>query len=227
MTFHRLIRRVIVLIIAVALCTACGSRGKSDTPSAQAVRSGFGPGTSSSTPGATSSTQPGAANTPTPAKGVNPASGSASLQDPPTDALKTGNGPTYTDITSASIRGHSGTITFTMTYAAALPAAMPDAQTTYKTGFRVKVGDVAYVLTATASTSGWAMTVTKNGAPVSFPGTLQTKGSTLTIVSPSSFLGGVNSFSWTGFTAWDAETTPRSYSVDIVPNSGEAAFPQA
>jgi hypothetical protein len=230
MTLHRhttWIRALLVVALAVGL-GACGSRSKSDTPSTQAVRSGFGPGSSSSSPGSSGgSTPPTAVNTPTPAKGVKPTAGSASLQDPPSDALKVGSAPAYADIQAAAIRGHSGTITFTLTYAAALPASMPDAQTTFKTGFRIKIANAAYVVTATAATDGWRVNATKNGTAVAFPGTLQTKGTALTLVAPWSFFGGPRTFSWTGFAAWDEEAATRSYSVDIVPNSGEAAFPQA
>src|SRR5207247_7247369 len=99
----------IAIALVLALCSACGSRHKSNTPLPDAVRSAFGPGTTSGTPGPGGSSAPGSTITPTPAN-VDPATGSASLQDPPGDALKVGNAPTYADIQTAEIYGRGSTI---------------------------------------------------------------------------------------------------------------------
>jgi hypothetical protein len=216
------------LTLSVALFSACGGRsGNTGAPTSDPVRSAFGPGTSSSPPGSGGSTGSQATNTQSPVATGNPKSGSAALQEPGSDALKYGTAPAYAEIQAAAIRGASRSISFTLTVAAELPDKTPDAATTMRSGFRVKAGEIPYVLSANVSSTGWTTTATKDGKSVTFPGTLKRNGATLTIVVPWTFFGGPQTFTWTGFAAWEQAATTRFYSVDIIPNAGEAAFPQS
>ena len=216
------------LVLSVAL-GACGGRAGhpgASTPNA-AVRSAFGPGPAGSTSGSAASPSSQASNVATPTPRGDPKTGSASLQEPQADALKFGAAPAYAEITAAAIRGASRSVTFRLTVAANLPDRTADAQTTMKAGFRVKVGESPYVLTASLSSTGWSSSATKDGKRVTFSGTMTPKGATLTFVVPWTFFGGAQTFTWTGFSAWDQTApTTRFYSVDIIPNAGEAPYPQ-
>ncbi len=232
MTLHRTTASSRILFAALAvglvLCTAC-DRGTKTTivTSPNPAPSGFGPGPGGSTTGSAASPGATATNTQATARpSGNPKSGSAALQDPGTDALKYGTVPPYTEIRAAAIRGTSRSLTFTLTLGAELPDKTPDANTTFKAGFRVKIGETPYVLTANGSSTGWSASATKGGKGVAFPGTLKRGGAALTFVVPWTFFGGAQTFTWTGFSAYDQSgATTRFYSVDIIPNSGEAPYP--
>lgn len=226
--------RTLIAVLAVGVMLsagACGSRGgeKEASSTPNAVRSAFGPNPAAGTTpptGARSGSPTASATTPVPHG--NPRSGSASLQEPGNDALKTPTAPAYAEIRAAAIRGASRSITFTLTLAEDLPAKTADANTTMKAGFRVKIGETVYVLTATLSSTGLATTATKDGTSTPISAAYQRRGAALTLAVPWTFFGGVQTFAWTGFSAWDQTTsTSRSYSVDIIPNAGEAPYPMS
>jgi hypothetical protein len=211
--------------ILLASCTITDSEGVS----ADDVRQAFG-GSPTSTANGTnnqSSSSPSRGGPPAAKQTGNLANASATAPEPASDALRAGTTPPYADITAAEIRGQGRSVRFTLTFASTLPDKMPDASTTMSAGYRLKIGDVPYVLTANASTEGWRLSATRGGETAKHGGTLRVEGTTLTIDIPWSFLSGPRSFTWTGYLAWNQSSPVMSYVVDILPNNGEAAFPSS
>lgn len=225
---RRSVRRVLIAavlatsLIPLASCTIADSEGFSESD----VRRAFG-GSPSVTAGAGRQGSSPAASGATSAatRASDPATGSATVEEPSPDAIRRGDVPPYAEILTATIRGASRSVTFTMNVAGELPRTMPDANTTMSLGFRLKIGDVPYVLMAKPSTEGWALSASKSGKPAKIAGTLTAKGPSVTMVVPWSLFSGPHAFTWTGYLAWDQSATVRSYAVDIAPNSGEAPYP--
>ena len=218
--------------LALAMLFACSSgterAGGPSSPSGSAS-----PGAASSAT-ASASTPAGGTGSPTPSvsptgggpgQKVDPrvARGSARVDESDSDAVKTGLPPSYADMRSVQIRGLGSSVRVTIVFKGTLPQRAPDSSTKAGTGIRLVTGGHEYALALQLERDGWKPAATRDRKTTRFPGTFVVSGDTVRIVFPWSFVSGPRRFDWTAFFVYSRSVTAA---LDVIPNRGEAHFPQ-
>jgi hypothetical protein len=147
----------------------------------------------------------------------------ASRGDSASDGEGNGDTPNYAEMTRASVRGTGENVELTVTFAEALPQAMPDGNTFMAVGFRFEGKREKPYVYADGDRSGWTPGVSSSD---SYPGEFSVSGNKMIFTLPWSALGGAQKFKWYANDSWvKSGLVTTSYLFDEVPNLERAHYP--
>lgn len=179
-------------------------------------------------PGVSEAAAPSLGDSDTPRSGIDPslADASSRVEEPGSDAKKSGLPPSYAELLSAEIQGIGDDFRLTLTFDGDIPERLPeDTFMVMGLGVTGREEDEGFAFGVNGDSKSWRPYSGK-GKGSEFPGTFEISGNQVIMVLPWSTVEGPRRFEWYANASWFAQVAGQSrYSFDPLPNKKAATFP--
>ena len=185
--------------------------------------------TDGSAPGVSEAAAPSLGDSDTPRSGIDPslADASSRVEEPGSDAKKSGLPPSYAELLSAEIKGIGDDFRLTLTFDGDIPERLPeDTFMVMGLGVTGREEDEGFAFGVNGDSKSWRPYSGAKGRGSEFPGTFEISGNQVIMVLPWSTVEGPRRFEWYANASWFAQVAGQSrYSFDPLPNKKAATFP--